>query len=78
MPMTDVQMDRALDAIDEADPGQLGTIITDSLRRLGQHGREGAEALLRALESGHDSDVEEGLAQFSAAEGVLTGRTDAL
>jgi hypothetical protein len=75
--MTD-KLTAALDTIDEANPEDTASIITCAVRRLGQHGREGAEALLRAMESGTDSLVEEGIAQFGSVEGVLSGRTDAL
>lgn len=69
---------QVLDAIAEADPSELASILTDGMRRLGQQGRDGAEHLLTALDSGGDDDVQEGLAQFLAVEGVLSGRTDAL
>lgn len=57
-------IEKCLEAISEADPSELGSIFVEALRRLGEHGREGREAIQRAIESGRDWQVDEGLAQL--------------
>lgn len=83
MPMTDTQMDIVSDAISEADPHQLSSVLADAIERLGEHGRPGAEALLerlqaRRLDNPDGFQIEEGLAQISGVEGVLDGRLESL
>lgn len=57
-------IDRVLEAIGEADPSELGSIFVAAIRQLGEHGREGREAIARSLEGGRDWKVEEGIAQL--------------
>lgn len=62
-----MNIDRIVNEIAEANESELGTIFVEAVRRLGQLGRDGREAVQIALDSGNDEDVEEGVAQLNDA-----------
>jgi restriction endonuclease Mrr len=67
--MNDRQLDQTIENISDATPSELGSVFVAVLRRLGEQGREGREAIIRAVDGGKDDDVEEGIAQL---EDIIT------
>lgn len=65
-----MNIDRIVNEISEANEGELGSILVEAIRRLGQLGRDGRLALARAIDGGRDTDVEEGLAQIEDAQSL--------
>jgi hypothetical protein len=78
MTISSRETDAACDAIGEATAPQLARLLRQALVCLGEFGREGAEALLAEIQRSPEPNIEEGLAQIAAVEGVFTGRTDSL
>lgn len=80
MTLNDGALVRAMDTIEDADHAETAQLVVAALRRLGEHGRQTAEAILGQVraEGEPDSLLVEGLAQIEAVDGVISGRTDSL
>jgi hypothetical protein len=76
---SDNELNQVLDTIADADTRELARIGEAFIERLGDHGRNGAQALLDRLQENNGNYLTtEGLAQIESVEGVLSGRTDQL
>ena len=76
----DVRLNTAIEAIGEADSIETAGLMICCLRRLGEHGRETARAILEQIkaEEGPDDITVEGLVQICDVEGVLDGRLESI